>query len=268
MKSITTINPNDQFGLLIQGPPKTGKTELACLFPTPWIANADSNLAGFARRCQEQGFQSDMVFSDLQRNDEGSPITDAEAVWKRFITEDDAATRDPKIKTIVYDSVTTLAMIAISFVMAERVKRTGKGTKDQTEIQDWNTHQNLWKTIIMRKRSAGKLFVVLCHEEGMTDEVSGGVTKWAPNIPGKKLQACFGGFFSDIWRCEVESVLKAGGIRETNFLVRTKPTAQLDLGGSVITPGPTFIRPNSLSEQRKQIFDILKLTDVENKPSV
>jgi len=258
MKSITTINPNDQFGLLIQGPPKTGKTELACLFPAPWIANADSNLAGFARRCLDQQFTSDMVFSDLQREDDGKQISDAEAVWKRFITEDDAATRNPEIKTIVYDSMTTMAMIAIAFVMADRVKRTGKGTKDQTEIQDWNTNQNLWKTIIMRKRSSGKLFVVLSHEEAMKDEISGGVTKWVPNIPGSKLQAAFSGFFSDVWRTEVEETKKAGGITETNYIVRTKPTSRLDLGGSVSTPEATFIRPNSLAEQRALLYKLLK----------
>lgn len=257
MKSATQINPTEQFGLLIQGSPKTGKTELACLFPKPWVANADSNLSGFARRCQDQKFVSDMVYSDLQRDDDGKAIPDPELVWKRFLSEHDAAIRNPDIKTIVYDSMTTLAMIAISFIMADRVKRTGKGSKDQTEIQDWLVHQNLWKTIIMRNRASGKLFVTLCHEEAAKDEISGGVVKWMPNIPGQKLQAAFSGFFSDVWRTEVEEKRLANGTTETNYIVRTKPTSRLDLGGSVTTKDATFVRPNSLSEQRAFIYNLL-----------
>lgn len=264
MKSITTIDPNEQFGLLIQGAPKTGKTELACLFPKPWIANADANLGGFARRCRDQTFLSDMCYSDVMRDDAGRPIDDAEKVWIRFLKENDEAVKNPNIRTIVYDSMSTMAQVACAFIMVDRVKRTGKGTKDQMEIQDWMTSQNLWKTIIMRMRSAGKLFVVLCHEEPAKDEISGGITKWFPNVPGAKLQAAFSGFFSDVWRTEIEET-KKDGVTKTNYLVRTRPTSRLDLGGSVATPEATFVRPDSLAEQRKFVYGLLKYEETTSK---
>lgn len=261
MKSVTTIDPNEQFGLLIQGAPKTGKTELGCLFPSPWIANADANLGGFARRCQIQSFQSDMQYSDVMRDDEGKPLSDPKVIWERFLKENDAAVRSPDIKTIVYDSMSTMAQVACAFIMVDRVARTGKGSKDQMEIQDWMTSQNLWKTIIMRMRSAGKLFVVLCHEEPAKDEISGGITKWFPNVPGAKLQAAFSGFFSDVWRTEIDET-KTNGITKTNYIVRTKPTPRLDLGGSVATPEATFVRPDSLTEQRALLYGLLKYKSV------
>lgn len=266
MKSITSIDPNEQFGLLLQGPPKTGKTELLCLFPKPWIANADSNLSGFARRCKEQGFTSDMVYSDIMRDDNGKALVDkdgrpdSDLVWARFLKETSAAIADPNIKTLGFDSVTTIAMAAIAFIMSDRVKRTGKGTKDQTEIQDWNTHQNLWKMLIMRLRTTGKMVVFLAHEEGMKDEISGGILKWAVNIPGGKLQAVFGGFFSDVWRTEVDEV-KKDGVMKTEYKVRTKPNSRLDLGGSIVTPDSTFTRSDSLVEQRALIYKLLNYTE-------
>jgi len=143
--------------------------------------------------------------------------------------------------------------IAIQYIPIERVNRTGKGSKDQMEIQDWGTNQNLWKTIIMKMRSTGKLFIVICHEEAIKDEISGGVTKWVPNIPGSKLQAAFPGFFSDVWRTEIET----GKDNNPSYVVRVKPTARLDLGGSIGFDTPTIVRSNNLQEQSDMIAKLV-----------
>lgn len=247
MKSALDMNVNEQFGLLLQGPPKTGKTELAALFPSPWIANADANLSGFVRRAKAQNYQTDLLVTDIMRDDEGVQITHVRDQWKRFISESTIAMQDPKIKTIVFDSMTTLTMIATGYIPYDRSKKDGAGM----EIQDWNTHQNLWKTIVMRMRASGKRFVCIVHEEAVKSELDGGLSKWIPLLPGNKLQCAFAGFFSDVWRTEVETNTKDG---TSKYLIRVKPTAKLDLGGSINFTTPTIIRPDSLQEQA----DLLK----------
>src|SRR5690606_32250560 len=55
MKPSSLYEPTLSFGLLLQGPPKTGKTTLALSFPRPYIADCDNNLIGAVRLMRERG---------------------------------------------------------------------------------------------------------------------------------------------------------------------------------------------------------------------
>lgn len=261
MKPALEIDLYEQFGLLIQGPPKSGKTGLACCFPRPWVANADSNLAGFVRECRAQNYKSPLLATDIMRDDAGVAITDIKKVVMRFMSEISTAMKSPTIDTLILDSMSTLIQMTMQYVPVERYERTGKGEKNMMELQDWNVQQNFWKKVIMDVRSSGKMLVVLCHEEAIKDELAGGVTKWICNLPGTKLQTAFPGFFSDVWRTEIETDVKT---QEPKFVVRVKPTPKLDLGGSLSFPTTTFVSPHSLAERSKLLAELVgKVPDAQ-----
>lgn len=252
MKSGKEQDITKNLAILIQGSPKTGKTEQACLFPTPCIINCDNNLSGFTRRQKEQNFDHEWYYIDILKDDTGKEVP-LEQRWKRLIDACKEAGTNPKIRTIVIDSMSTALLYGCEGVVQKRLReRTSKNRSEIMSLEDWQPFYSTVKNWVIALRSCGKIIVALSHEETETDELAGGIVKWWPNVPGKKLQQSFTGYFSDGWRTEV-----SGTGKDLKYITRVKPTPRLDLGGSIQNKEETFERPDSLFEQRKQLWNLL-----------
>lgn len=210
MKSLSDCALDESFGLLIQGPPKTGKTTLALQFPDPWIADCSNNLSGATRWFKknmpaqiEQIRYSQPWLSNVIDPTHGQTIVPPEARWARLLTDINEALKDPTRKTIIIDDVGQVCEWLQAFIVSEK----GTGKKEGMTISDWIPFRSLLAKLVtdLRLLCRNKRYLIFtAHEEYAKDERTGSIFTRV-NIPSK-LADNFGGLFSDVWRTIVEDV--------------------------------------------------------------
>jgi len=207
VKTAETYKPSNGFGLLLESLPKAGKTTLALMFPDPYIIDCDNNLSGALRwfKQNDPGKLSKIKYDTVNVLDDGTIVED-EKRWERVVDLATAALNDKTIRTIIVDSCTALSKYLEDFI----VSRKGAGKKEGMTISDWIPFRNLLGKIVidLRAKSKGRIIIFTSHEEVVKDE-STGVLHYRTNIPSK-LADSFGGFFSDVWRCEVSTDATTG----------------------------------------------------------
>lgn len=242
MKSSIDYKPNLSFGLLLQGPPKTSKTFLSMLFPNPYIADCDNNLSGATRLLRKLYPDKEYKYDTINII-EGPDNTWTERPlherWEYLIECCIKALADPWTKTIVLDGAASIATYLEDFIVSK--KPDSKDAK--MTISDWGPFRNLLSKLITKLRGTGRYLIMTSHEEYAKDEQSGRIIT-RTNIPSK-LADNFGGFFSDVWRTEVDDVAGA-----PVFRLRFAPTSFIPaIGNSLGLPivgrfsdGPDEIR--------------------------
>ena len=217
MKTNDQYKPNQAFGLLLLGPPKSGKTNAAMCFPSPYFADCDNNLSSAVSRHSGKDFYYDVI----NIADDGQTVPEADR-YKRLLECCKQAANDPRIKTIVVDSLTMVGDYIIAYILKEN-KIT------QMRIQDYGTFKDLSAKFITWLRSCGKYVIFTGHEKYDKDEMSGTLL-YRINYPGQ-LADTIGAYFSDVWRCECEQQGQA-----YKYTVRTMPTPRMSLGNSLGLP--------------------------------
>lgn len=251
MNDSSQFDPKTSFGLLLQGPPGSGKTSLSYVFPKPCFVNSDNNLGGVVRRARLQGYDPKFKYGEPTKDDKDMGIVSYTGQWKRFLGLLNEAASDKDVETVVIDNLSSFSEIGLHFLIEEAKRLEGK-VIERLRIQDYQPNQMMWKEICTRLRNTGKLVIVICHEEAEKDEVTG-VVKYKPNIPGAKLQGQFGGMFSDVWRCET----RLDGKGNPQYVLRTAPAPRADLKTSISTPSEMII-PEKFSEVWPLILQYLK----------
>ncbi len=228
MQPIETYSTTEEFlRCIIQAPPGSGKTTLACQFPNAYIVDCDLNIGGALRWLKKNNRQLPVGYDTIDRDEKGDTVPE-NLRYQRMAKCLAAAAADEKVGSIVIDSATKVS----DYIIAEILRQQNKPKMD---IQMWGFYFTMWKHLISQVTSVRKNFVLICHEKVEKDEVDQSL-KYFLMIPGQFGQIA-GSLFTDVWHCEVQS---SGGIAPTyKWLVRTMPDFRYQLKNSLGLP-PTF----------------------------
>lgn len=232
MKTIDQYKPNQSFGLLLTGEPGTRKTTTALQFPAPYVADCDNNMSGIIRlirekqKSTEKGWWTDKALAyDVINIDDAGKLVPEKDRWIRLLTCLTVALKDPKIETIVIDSLSAVNTYLTDYIIGQHVNKANTNM----EIQDWGVFKRAMSALIMQVRSSGKMVVVTSHIKIEKDEVSG-ILKYMVNVQGS-IGFEIAGMFSDWWACEVE-----GSGATSKYVVKAMPTPRMTLKNSLGLP--------------------------------
>jgi archaellum biogenesis ATPase FlaH len=234
MKSASEYSTSIGFGLLLHGPPKSGKTVLALQFPKPYCLDCDNNLSGPFRWMKQ--FKPELIpcirYDTVNVFDNGALVPESER-WSRVVSLLNSAIKDPEIETIIIDSLSSISDYVQDFIIADK-SGTGRDASRMT-ISDWVPFRNMISKLVIGCRATGKLFIMTAHDEVNKNELDGSMMITV-NMPSK-LAGTLGGFFSDVWHTECEET--AAG--EVVFKVRVSPKPLIpSLGNSLCIPLKEF----------------------------
>lgn len=223
MKSSTDYKISSAFACLLVGEPKSGKTNIAMAFPDPWFLDLDGNLASAIRRSGTKKF----FYDSLESSD---PLKS----YDEIIAKVKAAAAHPEVKTLVLDSVSSLASVVREHILA-RLKMAGAKLRsdtldDQLRISDYQTLTTFILRVLAEYRASGKYVIWNAHQKVDKDELTGAV-RYEVHIPGN-LKSNLGAFFTDCWAAVSKPVLDKFG-EHVKYTIRTKPTGlHINLGAS------------------------------------
>lgn len=231
MKTQDQFKPINDLGVLLVGPPLSGKTCVAMQFPAPYIISTDHKIKN-AVQLLPPGKQ--WWFDYVDTDDNGKPVAEADQ-WTRATTLLKKGCADPNVQTVIWDNLSDLSGILQSHIIANGGTKLRVGGEQVFEMSHWQPFKLLLQRAIAYARGSGKIFVLCCHETVERDEVSGMLT-YLPLIPGQ-LRGQLGGYFTDVWRTEVDVVPG----KPPRYYVRTTPTPRQALGHSVLGLPSEFV---------------------------
>lgn len=233
---------------MLIGTPKSGKTVFAMSFPKPYILDCDNNLRGALtyHNFQEEPFE---YWYDNPQLEEPDP----QKRWSYSCKALKEAVASEEIETVIVDGLSLLGTYLEAHLLAN--SKSGNGMKDLIIAGEkvmnqamWGPFRNLMSALIMECKGSGKMFIMCCHEQTMTND-TGSVISYRPLISGS-LRDNIAGFFSDCWRCETK-----GTHTGAEYSVRLAPKNLFQIGNSVGFKEPEL---KVTGQTRKQIWDKLQ----------
>jgi DNA polymerase III delta prime subunit len=182
--------------LLLQGPPGSGKTTLACSFPAPYFIDIDVNLAGPLRYRTKRQLSLPVGYDRLDVDDDGKPIKGVIQKFNRLDKLLLAAQANTEIQTIVLDSATGL-----SSLMLDKTALENPTVKDGRQLFGFFLKAGL--NLIGTLTAMQKNMVLTAHEVVDVDAMTG-AKQYRVMWPGQ-LHTYMSSFFTNAWRTEVVS---------------------------------------------------------------
>lgn len=232
MKSASDNHDHPQSVLLLSTP-GGGKTTLVSQFPCPFILDVDRNIAGPIRFLKDNNKPINFFYDTPTANDDGSAVP-RDDQFQRALNQLQEAAKDPKIKTIVIDSLTSFVDLCLTEVMRQQGRargnfdfktKTSKTTDEPLQIQDWGAFFGLLKHIIFLFKGTNKIFVITGHIKTEKDSLDG-ILKQYVACPGQ-MSEVIASFFSEVWLLKREVKLIGTKKQEVRKVV-TFPTGNND----------------------------------------
>jgi hypothetical protein len=207
MPSALDVTNNSEFSkCLVIGSPGNGKSVFASTFPTKGY------VYDFA-----QGIQSyrgkDFDYDQFQLNNQG---------WNEFEKAHIELIKKAKegyYQTIVVDDITAMESLTMEHALMLDPKRNEAGGPL------WNVHYQLVTNLMEGKlRQIINLpanIIFICHDDIITDKVSGAVIKVEPRLPGR-LPTVISGYFDEVYFA-VTRRENVNNVPTTRYLLQTVP---------------------------------------------
>jgi hypothetical protein len=230
MKSSESYKPASNLAILLVGDQKTGKTNVAMAFPDPYFLDLDKNLDSAVRVAGGKKFWYDQPTESLDMSDPKQ----AAHVYPIAMDMLKKAAVDPQVKTLVIDSLSTLTIHMVSYILGEASRIENKRI-EQMRIQDYGTVMGLLQKLVAFLRATNKIVVVTSHQSWDKDDVTGAI-RYTLAVPGQ-MKHNLGAFLTDVWGL---MVTQAGG-GKCKYEIRTRPSGfHVSLGTSVRSLPPNI----------------------------
>lgn len=225
--------PREPLSILLLGPPGSRKTTLAMQFPRPYFIDCDGNLDGPERYLRANGFpQLEYGYDSVNFTDDGKEV----AVEKKYDRLEQLlrSARTADCQTVIVDSMTMVNEFIIRKVLDEQKQPAMRPI-------DWQPLKSFyWKLLVSGIRGMGKTTIVTCHEIILTEPDPKAVMKenivgYKPSVQGG-IADYFGAFFTDIFRCVIETEATTKGPVTKSKLYTCKTTKSPDLKNSLGLP--------------------------------
>lgn len=227
--------------VVLQGPPKSGKTCLACQFPKPYVIDVDVNLGGPIRFLQKNNLALPVGYDVLDKKEDGTEIP-LPLRYNRLNECLIVAQQNSDVETIIIDSATNLVDIIIADVLRQQ-------NKSAMSKQEWGFFYSTGKHFVGTLTSMRKHIILIAHEK--INKTTDGSIAYPIEVawPGQ-LGTNIGSFFTDIWRCEVEEV-PSGMTSTYRWKIRTMPSFKYKLGNSLDLPPLFEFKWSTIAEKLK-----------------
>lgn len=225
---------DDVLRLLLQGPPGSGKTVVACQMPKVRFIDIDRNMGGalrFIRDHKELVPPVGIDFIDRDEKDQLIPMSGRYPKLNQVLTE---CQIDPNCETIALDSGTTLVDVIIAAVLVQQGKTAISDFKDGRQF--WNFFAVACRHFMAVLSQIRKNVVLIVHEKVRENENGQVVYPIEVAWPGQ-VGDIIGCFFTNVWRCEPDIIPQgATAPPKYTYQVRTMPDHRYKLKNTLGVP--------------------------------
>lgn len=210
--------PDEGKSILLIGDSGTHKTFFLGGCPTPFIFDFDKGLAILRDKEFDYATFKDAPYQS-KLFDKTKGIYEWGTAWPAFLVKlneigAQVETGKCPYATLGFDSVTTLSMICMNFVL----KSNNRSPSDGPRIQDWGAQIGLLETVMDQMTSwTAFIKVVTAHIQRDTNLITQSVEK-LPLVTGK-LAGKLSIYFDEVWFADVKADSKDGALR--TFYLRT-----------------------------------------------
>jgi len=227
----TLSNTRSPVTLLLKGDSGAGKTYKAAHFPKPCFINFDGNLVGIKQLPQAMQDHIVVVNPHTDMNGKQVPIT---MFWKNFLHKLQLVLLDPKIDTVVLDSLSTMADALQWQLLGARDPMLKPKGYDFWAF--FKNHLLAFCDEVIHNPKLDKHIIVIAHDKVEKDEATGNISRELSLDGGMKDRLSL--HFSDVWECYSKKLLNG----DVEYWIRT-------------VPGSNFTAKCSLPIPKDFVFD-------------